>query len=88
MDVDVAESFISRVTPGMPASVKLNAYPDWEIPAQVITVIPTADRSKATVTVRVGFKARRSAHRAGDGRARGLPEPDAEPAGRRRRRGR
>ena len=55
-DVDVAESFISRVTPGMPASVKLDAYPDWEIPAQVITVIPTADRSKATVTVRVGFK--------------------------------
>jgi RND family efflux transporter MFP subunit len=56
VEVDVAESFISRVQPGMPASVKLNAYPDWEIPAQVITVIPTADRSKATVTVRVGFK--------------------------------
>jgi RND family efflux transporter MFP subunit len=56
VEVDVAESFISRVTPGMPASVKLNAYPDWEIPARVITVIPTADRSKATVTVRVGFK--------------------------------
>lgn len=56
VEVDVAESFISRVTPGMPASVKLNAYPDWEIPAQVITVIPTADRAKATVTVRVGFK--------------------------------
>ena len=33
VEVDVAESFISRVTPGMPASVKLNAYPDWEIPA-------------------------------------------------------
>jgi RND family efflux transporter MFP subunit len=58
VDVDVAESFISRVVPGMPASVKLNAYPDWEIPAQVITVIPTADRSKATVAVRVGFKTR------------------------------
>jgi RND family efflux transporter MFP subunit len=58
VEVDVAESFISRVTPGMPASVKLDAYPDWEIPAQVITVIPTADRSKATVTVRVGFKSR------------------------------
>jgi RND family efflux transporter MFP subunit len=58
VDVDVAESFISRVTAGMPASVKLNAYPDWDIPAQVITVIPTADRSKATVTVRVGFKSR------------------------------
>jgi RND family efflux transporter MFP subunit len=58
VDVDVAESFISRVTPGMPASVKLDAYPDWEIPAAVITVIPTADRSKATVTVRVGIKSR------------------------------
>ena len=58
VDVDVAESFISRVTPGMPASVKLDAYPDWEIPAQVITVIPTADRSKATVTVRVGLGTR------------------------------
>jgi RND family efflux transporter MFP subunit len=58
VDVDVAESFISRVVAGMPASAKLNAYPDWDIPAQVITVIPTADRSKATVTVRVGFKTR------------------------------
>ena len=56
VDVDVAESFISRVAPGMPASVKLDAYPDLEIPAQVIIVIPTADRSKATVTVRVGLK--------------------------------
>ena len=42
----------------MPASVKLNAYPDWEIPADVIAVIPTADRSKATVTVRVELKAK------------------------------
>ncbi len=58
VEVDVAESFINRVTPGMPAVVKLNAYPDWEIPADVIAVIPTADRSKATVTVRVGLKAR------------------------------
>jgi RND family efflux transporter MFP subunit len=56
VDVDVAESFIARVSPGMPATVKLDAYPNWEIPAEVITVIPTADRSKATVTVRVGFK--------------------------------
>jgi RND family efflux transporter MFP subunit len=56
VDVDVAESFINRVQQNMPATVKLNAYPDWEIPAQVIAVIPTADRSKATVTVRVGFK--------------------------------
>jgi RND family efflux transporter MFP subunit len=56
VEVDVAESFINRVQAGMPAQVKLNAYPDWQIPAEVIAVIPTADRSKATVTVRVGFK--------------------------------
>ena len=56
VEVDVAESFINRVRQGMPATVKLNAYPDWEIPAEVIAVIPTADRSKATVTVRIGFK--------------------------------
>ncbi len=56
VDVDVTESFISRVRPGMPATVTLNAYPDWDIPAEVIAVVPTADRSKATVSVRVGFK--------------------------------
>ena len=56
VEVDVAESFINRVREGMPATVKLDAYPDWTIPAEVIAVIPTADRSKATVTVRVGFK--------------------------------
>jgi RND family efflux transporter MFP subunit len=56
VDVDVAESFINRVPAGMPASVKLNAYPDWEIPAEVIAVVPTADQSKATVSVRVGMK--------------------------------
>jgi RND family efflux transporter MFP subunit len=56
VDVDVAESFINRVTPGMPARVKLNAYPDWDIPAEVIAVVPTADQSKATVSVRVGLK--------------------------------
>jgi RND family efflux transporter MFP subunit len=58
VEVDVAESFINRVHQGMPAVVKLNAYPDWEIPAEVIAVIPTADRSKATVTVRVELKAK------------------------------
>src|SRR4029079_15495265 len=42
--------------PRQPATIKLNAYPDWEIPAEVIAVIPTADRSKATVKVRVAFK--------------------------------
>jgi RND family efflux transporter MFP subunit len=58
VEVDVAESFINRVSQGMPAVVRLNAYPDWQIPADVIAVIPTADRSKATVTVRVELKAK------------------------------
>ncbi|THD77432.1 MAG: efflux RND transporter periplasmic adaptor subunit [Phenylobacterium sp.] len=56
VEVDVAESFINRVSEGMPAVVKLNAYPDFEIPAAVIAVIPTADRSKATVSVRLALK--------------------------------
>jgi RND family efflux transporter MFP subunit len=56
VEVDVSENFINRVRPNQPATVKLNAYPDWAIPAHVIAVIPTADRSKATVKVRVGFK--------------------------------
>lgn len=58
VEVDVNENFINRVQGGRPATVKLNAYPDWDIPAEVIAVIPTADRSKATVKVRVGFKSR------------------------------
>ncbi|HET9049014.1 MAG TPA: efflux RND transporter periplasmic adaptor subunit [Chiayiivirga sp.] len=56
VEVDVGESFIGRVQPGMEAEVVLNAYPDWHIPAEVIAIIPAADRGKATVKVRVGFK--------------------------------
>lgn len=56
IEVDVNENFINRVRPGQPAAARLNAYPDLEIPCEVIAVIPTADRSKATVKVRVGFK--------------------------------
>lgn len=55
IEVDVNESFINRVHPGQSAQAKLNAYPDWNIPARVIAVIPTADRSKATIKVRVGL---------------------------------
>jgi RND family efflux transporter MFP subunit len=58
VEVDVAENFINRVQAGQPTLVQLNAYPDWEIPSAVIAVIPTADRSKATVKVRIGFKQR------------------------------
>ncbi len=60
VEVDVNENFISRVHAGQPATIKLNAYPDWQIPAYVIAIIPTADRSKATVKVRIGFRAKDS----------------------------
>lgn len=56
VEVDVSENFISRVHPQQQAVIKLNAYPDWQIPGELIAVIPTADRAKATVRVRVGFK--------------------------------
>jgi RND family efflux transporter MFP subunit len=57
-EVDVSENFIHRVQAGQAATVRLNAYPDWAIPGNVVAIIPTADRSKATVKVRVGFKTR------------------------------
>ncbi|HEY9182747.1 MAG TPA: efflux RND transporter periplasmic adaptor subunit [Gammaproteobacteria bacterium] len=57
VEVDVSESFINRVEPEQPVTVKLNAYPDWSIPARVIAIIPTADRAKATVKVRVALDA-------------------------------
>ena len=56
IEVDVNENYISRVQPGQEAVARLNAYPDWEIPARVITTIPAGDRQKATVLVRIGFK--------------------------------
>jgi RND family efflux transporter MFP subunit len=56
IQVDVNESFINRVTPGQPVEAMLNAYPDWKIPAAVIAIIPTADRSKATEKVRIAIK--------------------------------
>jgi len=58
IEVDVNEAYINRVEPGQPVASVLNAYPDWRIPSHVIAIIPTADRSKATVKVRIGFDAR------------------------------
>jgi RND family efflux transporter MFP subunit len=55
VEVDVGEAFIGRVQPKMPVEATLNAYPDWKIPAEVIAIIPTADRGKATVKVRVAL---------------------------------
>jgi len=56
IDVDVNESYINRVQDGQPVEATLDSYPDWKIPAKVIAIIPTADRQKATVKVRVGFE--------------------------------
>ena len=57
IEVDVNESYIGRVQPGQDITAILDAYPDWQIPGHVITTVPTADRQKATVLVRIGFKA-------------------------------
>src|SRR5450432_3175091 len=55
IEVDVNESYIARVQDGQPVTAILDAYPDWEIPSIVRTIIPTADRQKATVKVRISF---------------------------------
>ncbi len=55
IEVDVNESYIQRVKAGQRVSATLDAYPDWRIPAEVIAIVPTADRQKATVRVRIGF---------------------------------
>ncbi|MCR6686671.1 efflux RND transporter periplasmic adaptor subunit [Pseudoxanthomonas sp.] len=56
VEVDVGEAYIGRVKAKMPVQATLNSYPDWKIPAEVIAIIPTADRGKATVKVRVALK--------------------------------
>ena len=56
IEVDVSESYINRVEPDQPVTATLDSYPDWHIPAHVIAIIPSADRQKATVKVRVGFE--------------------------------
>jgi RND family efflux transporter MFP subunit len=55
VEVDVNESYINRVRAGQRVESTLDAYPDWQIPSHVITTIPSADRQKATVRVRIGF---------------------------------
>jgi RND family efflux transporter MFP subunit len=57
-EVDVNEAYINRVRPGQPVEAVLDAYPDWRIPAHVITIVPTADRQKATVMVRIAIDGR------------------------------
>jgi len=57
IEVDVSEQYINRVKADQPVEAVLDAYPDWRIPAHVITTVPSADRQKATVRVRLGFDA-------------------------------
>ena len=57
IEVDVGESFINRVRPDQPVEAVLDAYPEWQIAGRVITTVPTADRQKATVRVRIAFDA-------------------------------
>lgn len=58
IEVDVNEAFINRVAADQRVEATLDAYPDWRIPAHVISIVPTADRQKATVKVRIGFDAK------------------------------
>jgi HlyD family secretion protein len=55
IEIDVNEAYINRVAPEQAVVATLDAYPDWKIPCHVIAIIPTADRQRATVEVRVGF---------------------------------
>jgi RND family efflux transporter MFP subunit len=55
IEVDVNEAYINRVRPGQKVECVLDAYPDWKVPAHVISIVPTADRQKATVRVRIAL---------------------------------
>ena len=58
IEVDVNEAYIDRVTTGQSVVARLDAYPEWQIPARVKAVVPAADRQKATVRVRVALEQR------------------------------
>jgi len=55
IEVDVNEAYINRVRDGQRVTATLDAYPDWQIPGHVVSIVPTADRQKATVRVRIAF---------------------------------
>ena len=73
IEVDVNEAFIGRVVPGGAVNAMLDAYPDWTIPASVIAIVPTANREKATVKVRIRFDKEGPAHPARHGGEGELP---------------
>ncbi len=57
VETDVSESSVGRVTPGAPCEIALDALPDTRFPGKVHIIVPTADRSKASVMVKVAFDA-------------------------------
>ena len=73
IEVDVNEAFIGRVKTGGNVNAVLDAYPDWTIPASVIAIVPTANREKATVKVRIGREGQGSAHPSRHGREGHVP---------------
>jgi RND family efflux transporter MFP subunit len=79
IDVDVNESYINRVHPDQHVTAVLDAYPDWQIPAHVITTIPTADRQKATVQVRIAFDRPSATERVGGSAAAAPSGSDLDP---------
>jgi HlyD family secretion protein len=56
VEADINESSIGKITPGLQAEVTLDALPGEKLPAEVRKIVPTADRQKATVKVKVRFK--------------------------------
>lgn len=54
--VDVGESYIGRIMSGMPVSATLHAYPDLQLPGEVIAIVPAADRGRATIMVRIALR--------------------------------
>ena len=56
VEADVAESNLEAVSPGQPCEIVLDAYPDVRYPGSVAMIVPTADRAKATVMVKVAFR--------------------------------
>jgi RND family efflux transporter MFP subunit len=75
IEVDVNETYINRVVAGQKVEATLDAYPDWRIPAHVITTIPSADRQKATVKVRIGFDSSTDPGGSGSESRRGALDP-------------
>jgi RND family efflux transporter MFP subunit len=56
VEADVAESSIAKIRLGMPTEIQLDAYPDLRLLGEVSRIVPTVDRTKATLLVKVAFR--------------------------------